>query len=375
MVSRLASTAVISIKRGGHRTLFGTNAIGEGIEITWGRQSLFAAPAKRSATVRLKIGTLSKMQAVFETMLRAELNITVDEQVVFVGHIDALKPWINRSEWWVELKAVEARGWNALLSKKFNTSAPTPALMRKSMEIQSGGIKPSVKEGADTDWPSLRFAPPNAYVSLTYEQGWSAVAAPYPLAWPSWSPDYATVMATTWQLNHRWNDTVIHSDQIACDEPIQEATELTQSYQFSSGGTYGEVREHSSVRSSGIGQPTSNDSREFKNPFAVTGYPSAMLSGVSLLIQAQITAPRTFTVYDDILMTSPQKIAAYFALFMPWERRTRFAISGAAPDDVVGLLWTHSTPRYTAIGGVLTINPQRSSHEMICIYTSPYRTA
>lgn len=376
MVSRLADSTEIKIQSDQWGITYRPGNILTGISITWGRQSLWDAPVKRSCKFTISYEDIQAARDQWFTFLRANVTVTLDGTVVFVGHIDSMEFEEIGDQWWIAYSAVEATGWNNLMSRTFETRANTPALMRASMEIQSGGIRPNIIEPATTE---VRFRPPAQPVTLTYEQGWGAVAAPWPLSHPQWSPDYSQCSATTWRLDHAWGTNItVFANEVAGKPPRMDAGEMTRTIYWESGGTYGESNNGTPQVSSywALGsEGGANSGRKSTNPYAVKSYPLEMINAASNLAKAQITAPREFTFYDDLLMEIPQRIGQVMPLFYTWEQRRRFKINpdGRGHDPYAAILFD-AQPLYVAIGGTLTIRHDQTAHDVTAIYASDQNT-
>ncbi|HCG2976170.1 TPA: hypothetical protein NJT40_001653 [Corynebacterium striatum] len=364
MVSPLVQSLALTVYlHGKTRSFYAGNLIDE-VKIKWGRESIYAAPAKRSMTAIIKTDTLAAAKEVFSDFLRARVSVNLGSETYYVGYIDTVTPEKVNGTWFFTLTSVEATGWNGALAKTFQTRAANSKLLKLSVTAQSS-IKPNVE--FDSSWQKIAYRAPDNFVDMTVKTAWEILAAPFPLSFPSWSPEYDIVRPTVWELSSPWTEYAFPAKTIEGDVPALDAMEQFGSFRLYNGGVYGDTKEMGHFAFYSVGSSNSAHTGEIKNPFAVTKYDTKVTHQFTETVRAQITAPRSFRIRDRLLLESGAfDLRKVKNLFLPYETRSRYSVAG----DPISELWPAS--KFVTIGGTITFTHDESVHDMIAAYAAPF---
>lgn len=362
MVSQIAAATTIKIAE--QSLSFAPDSIVKGMSITWGRRDLFSPPAQRtlSATV---IFDDTQLYDHARWLLGQPIEARIGQQVVFVGHVDSVDvvhaPYRGEDYWLIRLRAVEATGWNPHLGKKFTTRVVNSYVLRRSLEQQSPHSIPTlINPPEDNHRAAIPFAF-NQAVELDVKKGWEMlICAGYPGAHATWSPDYRTVGRTIHRLDEQWQDFSIPAHAVMMDSPSWNAKDFPGTIIFSTGGLHSDKKIHSTVTRGGT---ASGAAVEMNFPARLSDQAvldPAVTNGLTQLLGAQLTSPRSFEIMDtDLSAVQAEKV------FTTSEGFTRFQVPGGWFDTQWGI-----NPSFSMIGGVITIAHDRSQHAATCIYAA-----
>lgn len=352
------------------------NLVVDDVTINWGRQSLFAAPRKRSATITVRFDQ-SWGRSYWEPLLRARLIIKRGSDSLFVGFIDTIAPrLINQksNRWLLALTAVEAHGWRENLAGKMTTRAAWPGLLESSIKLQSKAVKPYVVERLNQE---VRFNPPPTATQITYLDAWGAIVATRPLTFPIWNADYSVVQPSIYQKSFE-RSILLPGNMVSAKMPIIDAAHQPQTVKFSTDGSiYGAKSSSSPWATFRAFGSRAVDGRDYSHIievptlYSVQSWPDSFLRNATQLLQAQQHAPREITISDEKedQIKKPLEKLAFKRLFNPIEDGISFAIDdGRDNSDPVRRLYG-TRFLYSPIGGRLHVTRKITRHHMTCIIT------
>ena len=279
----------------------------------------------------------------------------------------------------MDVSAAEGTGFNPLLSRKLGIFMPqaTVSVLRQELEYRSrkeGFEKPKILKPVRDDF---FFYMTDKATEATYEQLWGAVAAPFPLAFPSWSPDYLQVTATKHDFSRSYWLSA-HLKEVVGTDPQFHAESLPPLVRLSSkDGVLGfdvSKYKNGAWESGDIIRETKEmnytEWKVVKNAADSASSQKGYVNQAFSVLRAQITDPRTLTFHDDLVFSSNLK-KSMSEVFTTWETGlhiTLWPLSDA--DSFVQLFGLN--PMWEPIGGRLIITAARTTSELTCVWATDH---
>ncbi|OFT50501.1 hypothetical protein HMPREF3153_09760 [Corynebacterium sp. HMSC06C06] len=357
MVDKFAQSIRLDIN--GTKYPFTPSDIVDGLKLTWGRDSLFEDPKKRSLSATLIVDYAAAVEMTNGSghILGARVRVLKGSTLLFRGSIDTIEVApVGGDQVRLDLHSVESTTWNYELSKTFNTRAATAKLLQASIDIQTGLPDVEIIDAVD---PATKFIQPEQSIAVTVLQAYNALVESRPLARAIWLPDLSQVWPSYYNRNGAWVDARFTADQVAVEgwELYFEQNPLW--VEFYTGGTFGE---ETMIKKFPVpGDAASAGTLQITNEWGVKAYKDWEVNGAKAVLAAQQTAPRKFTIAAENVSDE---------WMQPWETSRRFVIDR---DTITGTnfyqRWEREHGgRYVPIGGTITVKHGRSTHEMTCVY-------
>lgn len=349
--------------------------------ITWGRQSLFDAPANRTLSFKVLLSKDLELNpaSYLSTVVRAYRGTTL----LFEGAIDQadLGVQTHRSISGGDHEVV-VMSFHAVESKSFygdlGQVSPTSGIHNvwelwnrfQGMNYRQVEVTPFFR-----NYSFVPFEVEEDYITLG--EALSVVAAPFPLAQANWEPGHRKVHATIYRPDNPSTVLVsgLRTSIIRFDGPLSaDFQNVPARVSLTTGGLYGTTgiekywrrTERNSIKRTRIGYiPQGYIGRkiEVNHPWPTDHWvdPGKQILD---LIAMQRTSPVRVTVFDDL---DPNRHRIESELYQTWEGDMRYQIIGPNPRHIVNAIGEGN--HLAAIGGTLRVTPERTSHSLTMVYS------